>query len=199
MLEQHETIAVLGKGSTVTIDVHHDGLGERPGPRWFLVHAQTGRERIAQINLERQSYNVFMPWMWKSIRHARKIRTERRAFFPGYLFVSLDLGTQRWRPIDGTIGVLRIVKDGSQPLTAPVGLVESLLNMVADDGALSLTPADVAEGDTVEIVQGPFCDQWGIVQALSDSGRISVLIDMMQQKIPVTLKPEDVRVTKRSA
>ncbi|MBP6689806.1 MAG: hypothetical protein KA153_07430, partial [Hyphomonadaceae bacterium] len=87
--------------------------------RWFLVNTQSGREQLASLHLARQGYRPFVPSSWRSIRHARKIRTVRAAYFPGYLFVPLDLERDRWRPIDGTVGVLRIVKASGRPQPAP--------------------------------------------------------------------------------
>jgi len=167
----------------------HDGL--KTGERWFLVNTQTGREQLAAQHLIRQEYRPFIPWTWRSIRHARQIRTTKSAFFPGYLFVPLDLERQRWRPIDGTIGVLRLVKAGAHPLAAPTGLVEDLIGATGGDGALDLVGSDLAIGQSVRVIRGPFADHLAVVERASAGERIRVLLAIMNQSVPVDLQRAD--------
>lgn len=162
-----------------------------PGERWYLVNTQSGREELARQHLERQAYRTFVPWTWRSIRHARQIRTIRSAFFPGYLFVPLDLTRDRWRPIDGTIGVLRLVKAGSAPLAAPQGLVEALIDATGKDGALDRVGADLRAGQSVRVIRGPFADQLALVESLDGAGRVRVLLSIMNQSVPVSLMRQD--------
>ena len=42
------------------------------------------------------------------LRHARKTEIVLCPLFPGYVFVCLDIGEQRWRAVNGTFGVVRI-------------------------------------------------------------------------------------------
>lgn len=143
------------------------------------------------MHLSLQGYRPFVPSSWRSIRHARQIRTVRSAYFPGYLFVPLDLERDRWRPIDGTVGVLRIVKASERPLPAPVGLVEALLEMVGEDGALDLAGARLQPGQTVRLIRGPFAEQFAIVDGLGVAERVRVLLMMMGQTIPVEVARQD--------
>jgi len=158
------------------------------GERWFLVNAQTGRERLAGAHLKRQGYRPFIPSIWRSIRHARKIRTVLSAYFPGYLFVPLDLSRERWRPIDGTVGVVRIVKSGARPQPAPAGLVETFLKMTKADGSLDFASAALKCGQSVRLIRGPFAEQCAIVESLeslSGRDRVLVLLSMMNQTVRV--------------
>ncbi len=159
--------------------------------RWFLVNTQSGREQLASLHLARQGYRPFVPSSWRSIRHARKIRTERVAYFPGYLFVPLDLDRDRWRPIDGTVGVLRIVKASGCPQPAPVGLVEALLDMVGADGALDLAGPELKPEQIVRIIRGPFAEQFAKVESFGGEERVRVLLTMMGQTIPVEVARQD--------
>ena len=48
--------------------------------------------------------------------------------FPRYLFVVLDLDRDRWRSVNGTFGVARLVMmAGDRPQPAPHGVVEALV------------------------------------------------------------------------
>jgi transcriptional antiterminator RfaH len=155
--------------------------------RWYAVQAKTGHEALADLNLRRQRYETFLPCSYRTIRHARQIRTTRSAFFPGYLFTALDTEVDRWRSIDGTIGVLRLIKAEDRPLPAPVGLVEALIAATKDDGALDLAGA-LAPGSEVRVIGGPFADQLAIVERMTGPDRVRVLLAMMNQRVPLELK-----------
>lgn len=154
--------------------------------RWYAVQAKTGHEALAELNLRRQSYETFLPCSYRTIRHARQIRTTRAAFFPGYLFTALDLEIDRWRCIDGTIGVLRLIKADERPLAAPQGLVEAMIAVTGEDGALDLA-AGLEPGATVRVIGGPFADQLATVERMNGPDRVRVLLSMMNQTVPIEL------------
>lgn len=158
--------------------------------RWFLVHAQNGREALAEMHLQRQGYRTFLPAMRRSVRHARQIRSVTSAFFPGYLFVALDMEVDRWRSIDGTIGVIRLVKSGATPLAAPQGLVEELIGTSNGEGVLDFTRR-FNRGDVVRIVHGPFVGQLACVENLNGQDRVRVLLSLMNQTVPVEVRGRD--------
>ncbi len=62
---------------------------------WYAVNALPSQEARAEVNLLRQGYRVWCPAVAKVRRHARRKETVREALFPGYLFVALDLDTER--------------------------------------------------------------------------------------------------------
>ncbi len=152
--------------------------------RWYAVQTKTGQEALADLNLRRQRYETFLPCTYRTIRHARQIRTVRSAFFPGYLFTALDIEFDRWRSIDGTIGVLRLIKAEDRPLAAPPDLVETLIAATTKDGALDLAGA-LEPGAQVRVISGPFADQLAVVERMSGADRVRVLLSMMNQSIPV--------------
>lgn len=158
--------------------------------RWYLIQTQASREYLAAAHLQRQGYSPFVPSTWRSIRHARSIRNARTAFFPGYLFVPLDLELDRWRPIDGTIGVVRIVKADGRPLAAPKGLVEGLLALTGKDQVLDLA-GELKPGSEVRFLRGPFADQLAVVEGMKGADRVRLLLHIMQQSVPVEAAPAD--------
>lgn len=155
--------------------------------RWHAVQAKTGQEALAELNLRRQNYATFLPYSYRTIRHARQIRTTRSAFFPGYLFAAFDPEFDRWRCIDGTIGVLRLLKADDRPLAAPVGLVESLIAATKEDGALDLA-GGLEPGAAVRLIGGPFADQLAVVERMSGADRVRVLLSMMNQTVPLEVR-----------
>ncbi len=170
-----------------------DHLGELDraltgGPRWFAVHSLPHREAGAQRQLENQGFHTFLPRCLKARRHARKLENVLAPIFPRYLFVVLDLGRDRWRSVNGTFGVARLVTAGDRPQPAPHGVVEALI-AVAD--ARRLLRFDeggrLAVGQKVRILAGPFAEQIGLLQSLDDNGRARLLLDIMGGGIAVTV------------
>lgn len=111
----------------------------------FVVQAQVGREHIALQHLRRQRFDSFCPSHCKLRRAGRHTTNQLSPYFPGYLFVHLDLDRQRWRSINGTIGVVRIISFGAGGRLTPLphGFAErlqSLLWRVARGAPRSASP-----------------------------------------------------------
>jgi transcriptional antiterminator RfaH len=157
----------------------------RDGPRWYLVRALTGREAFAVEQLERQGFVVFLPKQPKTIRHARRISVRLAAYFPGYLFVRLDLAAQRWRSINGTLGVAHLVGTGERPAPVPAGVVEALVEAADARGVIEGPPLQA--GQRVRIIAGAFADNLAIIERLDDAGRVRVLLDIVSGRVPVTI------------
>ena len=154
--------------------------------RWYVVQALARREPIAKMRLEAQGYKIFLPQMIKSIRHARKMRQARVAVFPGYLFVALNPYKDRWRSINGTIGVARIITANEGPAPVPRGVVETLASYM-DNFGICRFDRDLKEGQQVRIVSGPFAQLIGQIATLDGKGRARVLLKIMSNEIITTL------------
>src|ERR1051326_1035679 len=63
----------------------------KTGARWYAVNCLSNREFLAAAHLKNQGFQTFLPCRRQTRRHARKFDTVLRPFFPGYLFVLLDL------------------------------------------------------------------------------------------------------------
>jgi transcriptional antiterminator RfaH len=149
------------------------------------VRSQPHREVRAAFHLEHQRFRVFLPLYRKTVRHARQFRTSTAAFFPGYLFVALAIGRDRWRSVNGTFGVSCMIMDGDLPKPVPMNVVEDLMALADPTGLVSLEPR-LRPGDTVRIVTGPFAGHVGKLAALDDDGRVRVLLSLMGTEITAT-------------
>lgn len=161
-------------------------LALRERERWYVVRTQPHRETWAAQQLANQGYGTFLPRFWKNRRHARKFDTVLVPLFPRYLFVVLDLARDRWRSVNGTYGVERLLMRASEPEPVPHGLVEQLADAAEGDGVARLA-AVLQEGQTIRVTAGPFADLIGKLERLDDSGRVRVLLQIMGGKVPVLL------------
>ena len=132
------------------------------GKRWFAVHSLPHRESGAKFHLKNQGFRSFLPRRMKTRRHARKLENVLAPFFPRYLFVSLDLGCDRWRSVNGTFGVARLVMGGERPKPVPRGIVEALMTACDDRDVLRFDVGGrLRVRDRVQVLAGPFADQFG--------------------------------------
>ena len=149
------------------------------GERWFCVHTLPKKELYAEANLKRQDFRCFVPKVIKTVRHARRTKTALAALFPRYLFIVIDLDRDQWRSILGTFGVATLImEDDLRPRSAPVGVVESLIEATGTAGSLDFRD-QLKVGQDVRILTGPFADQMGRLARLDDQGRVAVLLEIM--------------------
>ncbi len=154
--------------------------------RWYVVYTLPHREFEAERQLTAQGFRAFLPSHWKTVRHARRFRTVKAAFFPRYLFVELAFGRDRWRSVNGTIGVSHLIMEGERPKPAPPGVVEGLMSFAVTDGTLDFN-ADLHEGQAVRILSGPFANAIGTLVKLTSSERVQVLLDIMGSSIALSM------------
>jgi transcriptional antiterminator RfaH len=148
------------------------------GERWYVVHTQTRRETTAQAQLANQGFRTFLPRLEKTVRHARKTSLILAPLFPRYFFIALDRDRDRWHAVNGTIGVVRLLTANDRPLPAPAGVVEALLLMTSQDARRVYRP-EPTPGQKVRLLAGPFAERLGVFEALNESGRVRVLLEVM--------------------
>ncbi|MDB5453918.1 MAG: transcription antiterminator NusG [Caulobacteraceae bacterium] len=164
-----------------------------PDRRWYVVQTQTHREHLAAEHLARQGYGVFFPRQRRMARHARRLTERLVGYFPGYLFVSLDLRADRWRSVNGTIGVRGLIMGADRPAAAPAGLVEALQGQADARGCLAPPPA-YGPGDRVRLLSGPFADLVGTLDRLEGLARVRILIELVNGVVPVVADSHDVEL-----
>jgi transcriptional antiterminator RfaH len=154
--------------------------------RWYVVQTHVNAEAKAAANLDRQGFTVYLPRYLKRRSHARKVETVSRALFPRYLFVAIDLATQRWRAIQSTLGVSHLVCWNGHPASVEDGVITALKAREGDRGFIKLAPRPAfSPGDRVRIVEGAFVDNVALVEGASDHERVAVLLDLLGRKVRV--------------
>jgi transcriptional antiterminator RfaH len=160
------------------------------GERWYVAMTAPRKERLAATQLDNQRYRSFLPLQLETRRHAHKFATVLAPVFPRYIFVILDLERQRWRSVNGTFGVQRLITDGERPLAVAPGVVETLVQSSDQRGALIYEADELAIGDQVRLVSGPFAGSLGILQRLDGAGRVQILLALLGGPVKVTAARE---------
>ncbi len=101
---------------------------------WFVAQTQPQSETRAGANLIRQGFEIYLPRYLKMVRHARRVTMVKAPLFPSYIFVKMDTGKQRWRAINSTVGISRLVGHEGIPAALDAGVIESLKEREGADG-----------------------------------------------------------------
>jgi transcriptional antiterminator RfaH len=123
-----------GRGRPPAAQAEDCSFPLREGERWLVAQTLRRREKLGRLHLGAQSFRNFFPRFHKTVRHARKLREVIAPVFPGYIFVVLDPERHRWRSINGTFGLARLISAHRRPTPVPTGVVEALLASVDELG-----------------------------------------------------------------
>lgn len=163
-------------------------MGDVTAARWYVVQTQVNGESKAAEHLRRQGFEVYLPRYLKRRRHARKVDFTAKPLFPRYLFVAINVAAQRWRSVQSTFGVSRLVTNGDEPAAVPDGVIPA---MMAREDAKGFVKMDAgpsfAPGDRVRVLAGAFMDNAGLFNGMADHDRVSILLDMLGRKVRVLL------------
>jgi len=158
---------------------------------WFVVQTHANQEQRALAHLERQGFEAYLPCYLRRRRHARRTQAVPRPLYPRYLFVSLDLVRDRWRVVNSTFGVLRLVCQGDRPAAIDSAVIAGLKARENEDGLVRLEPASrLARGDMVRVVDGAFAQCLGLFEAIAAKDRVAILLDVLGRKVRLVVDGE---------
>ena len=167
--------------------------------QWYVLRSKPHKEEFLWEQLLARGVETY----YSQIRvqpvnpRSRKVRP----YFPGYLFVRVDLeqvtqSTLRWMP--GAVGL--VMFDG-QPPVVPDGLIQAIRRRVDEINAAG---GEVLEGlnpgDAVTVQAGPFAGYEAIFDArLSGNERVRILLKMLgDRRLPLDIPAGQIQRKKRS-
>jgi transcriptional antiterminator RfaH len=154
---------------------------------WYLIHTKPRAERLAQANLDRQGFQVYLPLARSYRRRGGRRVATISALFPRYLFVLLDLRSDNAAPIRSTVGVSALVRFGSEPAQVPEDFMSALRNREGDDGVHEWVVGEIVPGARVRIAEGSFEGYEGVFLARSGRARVAVLLDLLGRSVRATV------------
>jgi len=158
------------------------------GKGWFVAQLRPHGLAQARKHLKRQGFQTFSPEILGSQKRQGKLLQTRKPLFPGYIFIHFDPSIGGWTAINSTRGISRLIT--TDPRRPPYPLPEKLmaeLTARCDPSELILPADDLAIGDRIRILSGPFTDLITKIVSLPDTTRIGVLIELMGREVRTTL------------
>ena len=167
--------------------------------RWYVVNAFSGfeaqvkrslEERIERLEMQGKFGQVLVP-MEKVVemREGQKRRSDRK-FFPGYVFVQMDMNEDTWHLVKQVPKVMGFVGGSSdKPAPIPDAEAEAILQRI-QEGVDKPKPKVLFEpGEVVRVNDGPFNDFNGVVEEVNyEKSRLLVAVQIFGRSTPVELE-----------
>ncbi len=171
-----------------------------PEAQWYVVHTYSGYENKVRTNLEHRIesmgmvdkiFQVLVPVEEEvDIKDGQRRLVERKVF-PGYVLVLMILDDESWSVVRNTPGVTGFVGGGGvserlRPTPLRPEEVESILRrMEAEEPTIRVS---FRPGQNVRIVDGPFTDFHGVVDAIDmERGKVRLMVNFFGRETPVEL------------
>lgn len=181
------------------------GNGASMAKKWYVVQAYSGyegkvksalEERVRQHGMEELFGEILIPK--ENVQDTTKAGTKRvssRTFYPGYVFVNMDLNEQTWHLVKDTPKVSGFV-GGRHPSPVPESEISAIFQQVAE-GAAKPKPRVVFDtGDHVRVTDGAFANFTGTVQEVNPAKqKVTVLVSIFGRATPVELEYGQVEKT----
>ncbi|MCS6839241.1 MAG: transcription termination/antitermination protein NusG [Roseiflexaceae bacterium] len=163
--------------------------------RWYVIHTYSGYEnkvkqnllhRIETMEMRDQIFNVIVPTEEEiEIKNGQR-RTVQKKVFPGYVLVQMKMNDNSWYVVRNTPGVTSFVGHGNKPTPLEEEEVKAILKQMEQEAPKVKVSYQV--GQAVKIIDGPFTDFEGIVDAIDhERGRVRVLVSFFGREAPVEL------------
>lgn len=181
------------------------GNGASMAKKWYVVQAYSGyegkvktalEERVRQHGMEELFGEILIPK--ENVQDTTKTGTKRvssRTFYPGYVFVNMDLNERTWHLVKDTPKVSGFV-GGRHPSPVPESEISAIFQQVAE-GAAKPKPRVVFDtGDHVRVTDGAFANFTGTVQEVNPAKqKVTVLVSIFGRATPVELEYGQVEKT----
>lgn len=164
--------------------------------KWYVIQAYAGyenkvketlEERIRQANMQASFGEILVPKESVQEVKAGGKKVSSRSFFPGYIFVEMDLSETTWHLIKETPRVGGFV-GGRTPTPVPESEIQLIAQQVAE-GAVKPKPKVVfSQEDHVRVTDGAFANFTGVVEEVRpDKQKVRVLVSIFGRATPVEL------------
>ncbi len=164
--------------------------------QWYVVHTYAGYEnkvkanlekRVESMNMEDNIFRVIVPMEDEIQIKEGKKKILKKKIFPGYVLVEMNLTDASWYVVRNTPGVTGFVGTGAKPVPLKETEVEQILQQM---GFSERQPKiNVAVGSSVRVVEGPFENCMGVIDAIDASkGKLRVMLSMFGRETPVELE-----------
>ncbi len=169
--------------------------------KWYVVRSKPRKEEVVYQQLRIRGLESYFPRI--RVHPVNPRARKLKPYFPGYLFVRVDLEEQglstfKWMP-----HALGLVAFDDEPAPVPDLLIHKIktrlkeINAAGGEVLNSLEP-----GDPVRIQEGPFEGYEGVFDTrLPGTERVRVLLKLLNDKrlVPVELRTAQIQKKKRGA
>lgn len=187
----------LEEKANVVEDTNNEEKDSNDQARWYVVHTYTGYENRVCDKIRSMIENEQNPDIvdvtvpteeYVEIKNDQK-KVKTRKLFPGYVMVKMNITNKSWYIIRNTQGVTGFVGPDRKPV--PLTNAEVRKFGVTDEKVV--IDLDIAIGDDVNIIAGPFKDFVGKVTEIDkEKQTIKAFVDIFGRDTSIDLEFSDI-------
>ena len=167
------------------------------GFKWYIVKTKTNcefraREAIQRLakdhHLSNKIQDILIPEKEVVEVIKGKKMTRSRKFYPGYIFIQMQLTNQLWHLIRHATSVVNFVGKQGQPTEVPAEQILAITTQVEEDATHPDAKVAFTVGEYVQVIDGPFKSFNGVVEAVNqEKARLKVSVSIFGRPTPVEL------------
>ena len=166
---------------------------------WYVVNTYSGHEskvkenlmmRTESMGMENNIFRVIVPET-KEVEIKDGVKKEKtKKMFPGYVLVEMVMSDEAWYVVRNTPGVTGFIGSSGKGAKPTPLLPQEIDKILANEGLSRIdVETDLKDGDSVNIIDGPFKGMYGKVQTIDlENQKLNVLIDLFGQETPVEVE-----------
>ena len=168
-----------------------------PNFKWYIVNTQTGCESTAKASIEERSKSLKMESEFGQILIPSenvvelvkgKKATRSKKFFPGYIFVQMNLTDKTWHLVKSAAKVTGFIGGSGKPPSVPEHEVLRVTKQMEVGADKPVTKVRFSVGENVMVIDGPFSNFNGTVEEINaDKGKVKVSVSIFGRPTPVEL------------
>ena len=163
--------------------------------QWYAIHTYSGyeekvadsiKQRVQTVDMADKIFDAIVPKEKQiQIKNGKRKIVEAK-IFQGYVLVEMKLTDETWYIVRNTPGVTGFVGSGTSPTPVSESEIAKIKKrMGVEDPKHQI---DFAEGEVVNIVDGPFKGFEGAVSEIDAvKGKLKVMVSMFWRDTPVEL------------
>ena len=165
--------------------------------KWYIVktkaHCESkAKEAIRRLakdhNIEDQVGDILIPEKEVvEVVKGKKINRPKK-FYPGYVFIQMNLTDQVWYLVKNASNVINFVGKRGAPTEVPLQQIEAISSQLKENLAHPQTKMSFSSGEYVKVIDGPFNSFSGVVEEVNqEKGRVKVSVSIFGRPTPVEL------------
>lgn len=166
---------------------------------WYVIHTYSGyeskvkaniEERVREKGLEQKILQVIIPTEDVVEVSGGKKRISERKFYPGYVFVEMEMDEETWYFIKNIPKVTGFLGGHNEPTPVSEAEITDLMEqMKGGDTAKPRPKYSFFQGENVRVVEGPFNNFVGVVEeANSERGKVKIMVNIFGRATPLELE-----------
>jgi transcriptional antiterminator NusG len=165
--------------------------------KWYIVNTYSGSEAAAKASIEEKARLKHMEDQFGQILIPQenvvelvkgKKATRARKFFPGYIFVQMNLSDATWHLVKSASKVTGFLGGNNRPSPVPENEVSRITKQMETGAERPKAKISFSVGENVTVVDGPFNTFNGTVEEINEEkGKVKVLVSIFGRPTPVEL------------